>query len=151
MRTFKTIHWMSGRKLEIRRTSSGEVQNLLKETTEWKLHIQPDRIRHILQEDVGESIGDGRKDHRMTIYEDFTQTCHTNPRFLNCIVIRDESWVFHEDPATTHQFMKRSPASSRPKRCACKVKDQNKVDRFLLCTGCAPQERKKEKKKPDGK
>jgi len=96
------------------------------------MHIQQDRIRQILQEDVGESVGDGRKDQRMTIYEDFAQICHTNPRFLNCIVIRGESWVFQEDPATTHKFMKRSPASSRPKRCACKVKDQNAVDRFLL-------------------
>lgn len=156
MRTLKTVHWMSGRKLEIRTTSSGEVQNLLKETIEWQLHIQQDSIRQILQ-DVGESVGDGRKDHRMTIYEDFTQICHTNPRFLNCIVFRDESWVFQEDPETTHQFMKRrSPASSRPKRCACKVEDQNAVDRFLLRTGCAPQNKKqkqtnKNKKRPDGK
>jgi hypothetical protein len=142
MRTLKTIHWMSGRKLEIHRTSSGEVQNLLKETIEWQQHIQRDRIRQILQEDVGESVGDKRKDHRMSIYEDFTRTCQTNPRFLNCIVIRDESWVFQEDLATTHQFMKRrSPASSRPKRWACNGKDQNAVDRFLLWTGCVPQKK----------
>lgn len=112
MRTLKTIHWMSGCKLEIHRTSTGEVQNLLKETIEWQPHIQQDRIRQILQEDVGESVGDERKDHRMTIYEDFTHTCQTNRCFLNCIAIREESWVFQEDTAatTTHQFMKRSPA-----------------------------------------
>jgi hypothetical protein len=110
---------MSGRKLENRR-SSGEVQNVLKEKIELQLHIQQDRIRQILQEDVGESVGDERKDHRMTIYEDFTQICQTKPRFLNCIVMRNESSVFQEDPAT-HQFLKRSPSSSRPKRCACKV------------------------------
>jgi hypothetical protein len=133
---------MSSRKLEIHRTSSGEVQNLLKETIKWQLHILQDRTRQILQEDVGENVGDEQKDHRTTFYEDFTQTCQTNPRFLNCIVIRDEAWVFQEDPATTHQFMKRRSASSRPNRCACKVKDQIAVDRFLLWTGCAPQKKR---------
>ena len=115
MKTLKIIHWMSGRKLEIHRTSYGEVQNLLKETIKWQLHIQQDRTRQILQEDVGESVGDEQKDHRMTFYGDFAQTCQTNPHFLSCIATRKrilgvavQSWNKTSDHAVGNKIISES-------------------------------------------
>jgi hypothetical protein len=134
MRTLKTIHWVSGRKLEIRKY-------LAQFRTFWRrpsndnkldqLHIKQDMVLQILQ-DVWDSVGEGRRDQTIAVYEDFTKTCQTNPSFLNSIVFTDETWVFKEDRETKRKFMKIPPASSRPNRFACKVKDKNAVDRYLL-------------------
>jgi hypothetical protein len=137
MRTLKTIHWVNRRKLEIRKHRAQFRTCWRRPSNDNKLdqlHIQQDRVLQILQEDVWDNVGDGRRDHRNAVYEDFTQACQTNPRFPNCIVITDETWVFKEDTETKRQITTRPPASSRPKRFACKVKDQKAVDRFLLWT-----------------
>jgi hypothetical protein len=79
---------------------------------------------------VPHSLTDEQEKHRITIYEDFIQTCQTNPHFLNCTVTGDEYWAFQCDLEIKHRIKEwRMESSSSPKNFSlAKVEDEMDVD-----------------------
>ena len=97
------------------------------------MHITRERIRQILNEDLGTrktcvevclSLALEQKKHRVT---NFIPTCHTSPHFVECIINADESWLFQcfpQDKTSEHR-VKTSFITETQTILLAKVKDQN--------------------------
>jgi hypothetical protein len=73
-----------------------------------QLHITCKRIFQILHEDLRKrkicvKSDNEQKEHRGKTCDDFTQTCHISPHFVDYTITADEWWVFQYVPKTEYR------------------------------------------------